>query len=78
MGNLSLFLNIFYRFVDDYANTIRALIDLYQVTFDPAHLEWAVELQSRQDEQFWDENAKGYFTSAAGNCPYCLPLILQI
>ena len=55
------------RFVDDYANTIRALIDLYQVTFDVGHLEWALELQQRQNAQFWDPAGKGYFTSAEGD-----------
>ena len=55
------------RFVDDYANTIRALLDLYQVTLDVDHLEWALELQERQNQQFWDPVAKGYFTSPEGD-----------
>jgi len=54
-------------FVDDYANTIRALIDLYQSTFKASYLEWAQELQLIQNEIFWDAGGKGYFTSAAGD-----------
>ena len=54
-------------FVDDYAFVIRALIDLYEATFDCSWLEWALELQLCQNELFWDPEQKGYFTSAAGD-----------
>lgn len=50
-------------FVDDYAFMVRALLDLYEITFDSAWIEWAAELQRRQDELFWDQEGGGYFTS---------------
>ena len=50
-------------FADDYANVIRGLLDLYETTFDPRWVEWAIQLQTRQDELFWDESTGGYFTT---------------
>ena len=41
-------------FVDDYAYLIRGLMDLYEVSFQPLWIQWADELQQRQDEAFWD------------------------
>ena len=43
-------------FADDYAFTVRALLDLYEVTFEAAWVEWAAQLQDRQDELFWDQS----------------------
>ena len=54
-------------FVDDYAFLIRGLLDLYEATFDVKWLEWAVEMQQRQDDQFWDNKLNGYFTSPEGD-----------
>ena len=54
-------------FVDDYAFLIRGLLDLYEATFDCKWLEWANVLQKRQDDQFWDNELKGYFTSPEGD-----------
>ena len=48
-------------FADDYAFLIQGLLDLYEATFDPSWIEWAMELQRRQDELFWDDEAGGYF-----------------
>jgi len=53
-------------FAEDYAFVIQGLLDLYEAAFDPEALEWAVELQERQDALFWDA-AGGYFSSAAGD-----------
>jgi len=53
-------------YAEDYACLIQGLLDLYGADFDPAHLEWARQLQSTQDELFWDEASGGYFSSAAG------------
>ena len=50
-------------FADDYAFLIQGLLDLYETTFDPKWLEWAITLQARQDALFWDEAAGGYFTT---------------
>ena len=54
-------------FAEDYASLIQGLLDLYEATFDLRHLDWAVELQERQDELFWDAAGGGYFASAAGD-----------
>ena len=51
---------------DDYAFLIRGLLDLYQCKLDGQWLEWAVQLQRRQDDLFWDPELAGYFSSAAG------------
>lgn len=47
--------------LDDYAFFIRALLELYQADFDSFWLEWAVQLQQKQDELFWDTQNGGYF-----------------
>ena len=54
-------------FVDDYAFLVRGLLDLYETTFEVKWLEWAKELQERQDELFWDGELHGYFTSPEGD-----------
>jgi len=50
-------------FLDDYAFTIRGLLDLFTVCQDQQWIKWADELQQKQDELFWDQSAGGYFTS---------------
>ncbi|KAH9514406.1 spermatogenesis-associated protein 20 [Bulinus truncatus] len=52
-------------FVDDYAYVIRGLLDLYEACFDDSWLAWAEELQTKQNELFWDDEDGGYFTSPA-------------
>lgn len=54
-------------FAEDYAFLIQGLLDLYEATFNIRHLEWAVELQGRQNDIFWDATTGGYFASAAGD-----------
>ncbi|WVW79178.1 hypothetical protein I302_101144 [Kwoniella bestiolae CBS 10118] len=49
---------------DDYAFMIRGLLDLYEASGKEQHALWAIELQLRQDELFWDEQGGGYFASA--------------
>jgi uncharacterized protein len=51
-------------FLDDYAFLIQGLLDLYETTFDVRWLTWAVELQQKQDELFWDNKQAAYFPSA--------------
>ena len=48
-------------FANDYAFLIQGLLDLYEADFDVRHLEWALALQQKQDELFWDTAAGGYF-----------------
>jgi hypothetical protein len=50
-------------FLDDYAFLIQGLLDLYESSLDIQWLQWAAQLQSRQDESFWDP-AGGYFATS--------------
>lgn len=58
-------------FASDYAFLIRGLTDLYQASFDTHWLEWADQLQTKQDALFLDQNVGGYFSSTA-NDPHIL------
>ncbi|CAG8535294.1 6891_t:CDS:10 [Paraglomus occultum] len=54
-------------FVDDYSFLIQGLLDLYESTFNEEYLSWAVELQDKQDELFYDNEGKGgYFNVPSG------------
>jgi uncharacterized protein YyaL (SSP411 family) len=50
-------------YAEDYAYLIFGLIELFQADADPAWLQWAIALQERQDELFWDEQGAGWFSS---------------
>lgn len=50
-------------FADDYAFLIQGLIDLYEACFDVKWLEWAIDLQKKQDALFWDSRDGGYFST---------------
>ncbi|KAI3392313.1 hypothetical protein diail_5896 [Diaporthe ilicicola] len=52
-------------FADDYVHLISGLIDLYEATFDDAHLEWADTLQQSQVRLFWDAQGHGFFSTPA-------------
>jgi uncharacterized protein YyaL (SSP411 family) len=54
-------------FAEDYAFLIQGLLDLYEAGWEVGWLEWARELQKRQDELFGDEAGGGYFGSPAGD-----------
>jgi hypothetical protein len=58
-------------YAEDYAYLIAGLIDLFQADPDPEWLDWAIALQRRQDELFWDEAEGGWF-STTGNDPSVL------
>ncbi|MCF8266844.1 MAG: thioredoxin domain-containing protein [Ignavibacteriales bacterium] len=47
--------------LDDYTWMIRALISVYELTFNPAYLEKAISLQKMQDAEFLDSENGGYF-----------------
>jgi uncharacterized protein YyaL (SSP411 family) len=49
---------------DDYAFLIRGLLDLYEASGKEEYALFAIELQKRQDELFWDKEGGGYFASA--------------
>ena len=58
-------------YAEDYAYLIFGLLELFQADGDPAWLEWALALQRRQDELFWDPIDGGWF-STTGRDPSVL------
>lgn len=50
-------------FAEDYACMIQGLLDLYESDFDTRWLQWALQLQAKQTELFWDEQAGGFFAT---------------
>ncbi|MEO8258721.1 MAG: thioredoxin domain-containing protein [Acidobacteriota bacterium] len=50
-------------YAEDHACLIFGLLELFQADGDPGWLEWAVTLQRRQDELFWDEVDGGWFST---------------
>ncbi len=58
-------------FADDYASLIQGLLDLYEADFDIAWLQWALELQKKQDALFLDAKNGGYF-SVPADAPHIL------
>jgi uncharacterized protein YyaL (SSP411 family) len=58
-------------YAEDYASLIFGLLELFQADTDPKWLEWAITLQRRQDELFWDEAGAGWF-STTGRDPSVL------
>nr|XP_033337553.1 spermatogenesis-associated protein 20 isoform X3 [Megalopta genalis] len=54
-------------FLDDYAFTVKGLIDLYEASLDEKWLEFAERLQDIQDELFWDETNGGYFSTTSSD-----------
>jgi len=51
-------------FADDYAFIIRALIELYETSFDPAWLEDALSLNQCLERHFSDTDKGGFFTTS--------------
>jgi uncharacterized protein len=58
-------------YAEDYAYLIFGLLELFQADANPEWLEWAIVLQQRQDELFWDDEAGGWF-STTGQDPTVL------
>lgn len=52
-------------FSEDYACVIQGLLDLYEANFDVAWLQWAIQLQEKQNELFLDTTNGGYFANTA-------------
>lgn len=50
-------------FLEDYAYTIWALIEMYQLTFDITYIKTAQSLSDYQYTHFWDENDGGFFVT---------------
>ncbi|MDQ3347435.1 MAG: thioredoxin domain-containing protein [Acidobacteriota bacterium] len=58
-------------YAEDHAYLVWGLLELFQAGGDAEWLEWAIALQSQQDEKFWDEKDGGWF-STTGNDPTVL------
>jgi len=54
-------------FLDDYAFLAQGLLDLYEASFDVRWLSWAIQLQEKQDQLFWDSRNGGYFTTSGAD-----------
>jgi uncharacterized protein len=50
-------------YAEDYAFLIWGLLELFQSDPDAEWLEWALILQKRQDELFWDRESWGWFST---------------
>src|SRR5215475_4166303 len=50
-------------YAEDYAYLIAGLLELFQSDADPVWLEWAIALQHRQDQLFWDNDSGGWFST---------------
>jgi hypothetical protein len=61
-------------YAEDYACLIFGLLELFQADGDPDWLSWAVELQRRQDELFWDEVGGGWFSTTGQDASVLLRL----
>jgi hypothetical protein len=58
-------------YAEDYAYLIWGLLELFQADGDAAWLDWALTLQARLDERFWDGEDGGWF-STSGEDPTVL------
>ncbi|MFN8064418.1 MAG: thioredoxin domain-containing protein [Vicinamibacterales bacterium] len=58
-------------YAEDYAYLIFGLLELFQADPNVEWLEWAIDLQHRQDELFWDGESGGWF-STTGDDPSVL------
>lgn len=54
-------------FAEDYAFLIQGLLDLYEADFDTAWIQWALQLQERQDSLFLDPKTGAYFSTPASS-----------
>jgi uncharacterized protein YyaL (SSP411 family) len=64
-------------FLDDYAFMGLALLDLYEATFTPPDLAWAVELADRARALFEDVEGGGFFSTSASSVGQELVLRLK-
>ncbi|KZT68420.1 hypothetical protein DAEQUDRAFT_712033 [Daedalea quercina L-15889] len=49
---------------EDYAFLIQGLLDLYEASGQEEYALWAIHLQEKQDELFFDKDGGGYYTAA--------------
>ena len=58
-------------YAEDYAYLVFGLLELFQADGNPQWLDWAIALQKKQDELFWDGAEGGWF-STTGKDPSVL------
>ena len=58
-------------YAEDYAYLIFGVLELFGASGDAEWLKWALELQTRQNELFWDDSSGGWF-STTGQDPTVL------
>jgi uncharacterized protein YyaL (SSP411 family) len=63
-------------YAEDYACLVFGLLELFSASGDAEWLEWAIELQRRQDDLFWDDGGGGWF-STTGHDPSVLMRIKE-
>jgi uncharacterized protein YyaL (SSP411 family) len=54
-------------YAEDYAYLVFGVLELFQADPAPEWLAWAIDLQNRQDELFWDAAAGGWFSTTGGD-----------
>ena len=59
-------------YAEDYACVVWGLLELVQTTGDAAWLDWAIELQRRQDDLFRDDVAGGWFATTGDDASVLL------
>ncbi|HEY7188078.1 MAG TPA: thioredoxin domain-containing protein [Vicinamibacterales bacterium] len=61
-------------YAEDYAYLVFGLLELFQADADPGWLDWAGQLQARQDELFWDPVDGGWFSTTGHDASVLLRL----
>jgi uncharacterized protein YyaL (SSP411 family) len=61
-------------YAEDYAYLIFGLLELFQTGGDPSWLQWALTLQRRQDEHFWDPVEGGWYSTTGKDASVLLRL----
>ena len=59
---------------EDYASVVWGLLELFQAGGDPAWLDWARQLQTIQNELFWDDADGGWFSTTGDDSSVLLRL----
>ena len=61
-------------YAEDYACAVSGALELFQADGDTGWLHWALTLQRRQDQLFWDEGAGGWFNTTGQDASVLLRL----
>ena len=61
-------------YAEDYACLILGVLELFQASGEPEWLEWALVLQHRQDDLFWDDVGGGWFSTTGSDASVLLRL----